>query len=344
MAESAKSFAKIRKCQSWSNGGMAFVRLAGGILWREGSEGLRLAVIHRPRQADWSLPKGRLDEGESWEETALREVEEETGCEARITSFAGATVYVPRRFPRLVLYWHMALRREGRFEASKEVDELVWLAPADALARLDHESERRLLQRSTARAAAGPAPVLTGSPAADLAAARAEILRRILALPAQDSAGGLGPALDLLDRAEEALARGAAREASALAAEARRMGLLALLEPELSLRARALREEARSLAPWRRRAIRRLLPQDEQVSPEAVHLAAELRDQALDARTRPARLAPFLCAAALAALALTIWLAPPAARGSALWAGLCGSLSGAAVAALISWRSGSRPR
>src|SRR5260370_6029924 len=189
MAESAKSFAKIRKCQSWSNEGMAFVRLAGGILWREGSEGLRVAVIHRPRQADWSLPKGRLDEGESWEETALREVEEETGCEARITSFARATVYLPRRFPRLVLYWHMALRREGRFEASKEVDELVWLAPADALARLDHESERRLLQRSTARAAAGPAPLLTRSPAADLAAAPAQILPRSPPPPARDHPG-----------------------------------------------------------------------------------------------------------------------------------------------------------
>src|SRR5258708_32504086 len=130
-------------CQSWSNGEMAFVRLAGGILWREGSEGLRLAVIHRPRQADWSLPKGRLDEGESWEETALREVEEETGCEARITSFAGATVYVPRRFPRLVLYWHMALRRDGRFEARKEVERLVCLGPAVAPAHLDPLGERR---------------------------------------------------------------------------------------------------------------------------------------------------------------------------------------------------------
>jgi len=77
---------------------MAIVRLAGGILWREGS---RLAVIHRPRQADWSLPKGRLDEGETWEEAALREVTEETGCEARITSFAGAASYVQRRTPRL---------------------------------------------------------------------------------------------------------------------------------------------------------------------------------------------------------------------------------------------------
>src|SRR5712692_5759923 len=155
--------------ESWSNGCMAFVRLAGGILWREGQEGPRLAVIHRPRQADWSLPKGRLDEGETWEEAALREVEEETGCEARISSFAGATSYFQGRTPRLVLYWHMALVREDPFEASKEVDQLVWLAPADALARLDHETERRLLRRSRDPGEQRPAPRSAGAQTAELA-------------------------------------------------------------------------------------------------------------------------------------------------------------------------------
>ncbi|TMA26559.1 MAG: NUDIX domain-containing protein [Deltaproteobacteria bacterium] len=320
---------------------MTYVRLAGGILWREVPQGMRLALIHRPRQADWSLPKGRVDEGETWEEAALREVEEETGCQARISSFAGAAIYVPRRAPRLVLYWHMLLQREDRFEANKEVDELIWLSPADALARLDSESERRLVQRSTAPAAAGPTST-TGSLFAGVAAARAEILRRIFALPADGSTAGLGPALDLLDRAEEASGRGESQEATALAAEARRMGLLSLTEPELSLRARELREEARALVPWRRRAIRRLLPKDEKPSPEAVHLAAELRDQDVEQARRPARLAPALCTATLAALALVLWLVPPAARGYTLWAALCGSLAGAAVAALYAWRSGAR--
>lgn len=323
--------------ESWSNGGMAFVRLAGGILWREGAAGPRLAVIHRPRQADWSLPKGRVDGGESWEEAALREVEEETGCEARITSFAGATSYVQRRTPRLVLYWHMALVGEERFEANKEVDKLVWLAPADALARLDHETERRLLQRSRPPSEERPAPRPSGAQAAEIASARAEVLRRVLSLRAKGDAAGLGPALDLLDRAEEACARGATKEASALAMEARRMGLLALSEPELSLTARALREEARGLVRWRRRAIRRLLSQDE-LTPEAVHLAAALRDQAWEERSRPARLIAAVGAAAVAALALVLWFAPSAGRGHGLLAALCGALAGVAIAALFSSR------
>jgi hypothetical protein len=110
------------------------------------------------------------------------------------------------------------------------------------------------------------------------------------------------------------------------------MGLLALQEPELTLQAWALREEARSLAPWRRRAIRRLLPKDEPASPEAVHLAAEVRDHAREDRRRSGRLALAIGSAALAALAFALWLAPAAARGSDLWAAVCGSLAGAAAA------------
>jgi len=319
---------------------MAFVRLAGGILWREGPEGPRLAVIHRPRQADWSLPKGRLDEGETWEEAARREVEEETGCEARISSFAGATSYFQGRTPRLVLYWHMALVREDPFEASKEVDQLVWLAPADALDRLDHEAERRLLRRSRHPGEQRLAPGSAGAQTAELAAARAEILRRVLLLRAKGNAAGLGPALDLLDRAEEAWVRGAAKEASVLIVEARRMSLLALSEPELSLRARALREEARGLPRWRRRAIRRLLSPDAGVSPEAVHLAATLRDQALEEHARPARLiAASSAATAVVALALVLWFAPSSGRNHGLLAALCGALAGAAIAALFYSRS-----
>jgi 8-oxo-dGTP diphosphatase len=323
---------------------MAFVRLAGGLLWREGSAGPRLAVIHRPRQADWSLPKGRMDEGETWEQAALREVEEETGCEARITSFAGAASYVQRRTPRLVLYWHMALLREEKFEASKEVDELVWLAPADALARLDHESERRVLQRSRPPGAQKPSSKQTGALTAELAAARAEILQRVLSLSAKGNAAGLGPALDLLDRAEEAWAGGAAKEASALTVEARRMGLLALSEPELSLRARALREEARGLDRSRRRAIRRLLSPAAEVSPEAVHLAAGLRDEALAERPPPARPIAAILAAALAALAFAACLRSSSERGGVFLAALCGAVAGAAIAALYHSRSGDRAR
>ena len=124
---------------------MEIIRAAGGLVWRDDKDGRRLAVIHRPHRKDWSLPKGKLDEGERWEDAAIREVREETGCEARILSFAGVVHYVPKKTPKVVLYWNMELVRQGKLETPDEVDEVEWLTVKEALKRLDHEAERELL-------------------------------------------------------------------------------------------------------------------------------------------------------------------------------------------------------
>ena len=126
------------------------VRAAGGIVWKTGPRGPRLAVIHRPRRGDWSLPKGKLQDGEGFEEAALREVAEETGCDVQLGAFAGATLYHGRRGPKIVLYWHMTVVRERPLPAGDEVDELLWLAPAEALRKLDRERDRRLLRSALA--------------------------------------------------------------------------------------------------------------------------------------------------------------------------------------------------
>ena len=115
---------------------MAVVRAAGGLLSarrvgrrdgkKGGGAGVRLAVIHRPHRKDWSLPKGKLDDGETWEACALREVREETGCEGRLATFAGAMSYVPRNNPKIVLYWHMELTREGKLEAKFATRSTKW--------------------------------------------------------------------------------------------------------------------------------------------------------------------------------------------------------------------------
>ena len=57
----------------------ARIAAAGGVLWREGDAGREVAVVHRPRYDDWSLPKGKLDDGEPHLVAALREIREETG-------------------------------------------------------------------------------------------------------------------------------------------------------------------------------------------------------------------------------------------------------------------------
>lgn len=118
------------------------------MVWRE--EDWRLAVVHRPRHHDWSLPKGKLDAEESWHDAALREIAEETGCDARISRFAGAKLLLERATPKLILYWHMRVVRQGALEHEDEVDEVAWLSPRNALARLDHHLDRQLLLRALA--------------------------------------------------------------------------------------------------------------------------------------------------------------------------------------------------
>jgi 8-oxo-dGTP diphosphatase len=316
------------------------VRAAGGLLWRSDPAGPRVAIVHRPRRNDWSLPKGKLADGEGWEQAAIREVEEETGCAARITGFAGVTSYFGRRAPKLVLYWHMALVRDGKLDAGDEIDEVAWLAPADAVARLDYEVDRRLLSRvappgsPASPGAHGAAPASPGS--ALVAAARADLLRRVLQLGPRSEGSGLGPALELLDLADRAAAPS---EKRTLVLSARRLALLSVEGPERSVHAHALREEARHLAPWRRRAIRRVLSAGERVTPEALYLAAALRDEEAEGERRSGEERAGLLAAgalaAAAALSLASVAASPVPGSAVLVGGAAGVLGGAIVVAAV---------
>jgi len=122
------------------------VEAAGGVLRRRSENGeWHYAVVHRPKYDDWSLPKGKLDEGERWEDAAVREVEEETGLRVRMLQEAGRTHYLDsKRRPKVVRYWLME-PTDGRFEPNPEVDELRWLPLADALALLSYAHDRDLL-------------------------------------------------------------------------------------------------------------------------------------------------------------------------------------------------------
>jgi 8-oxo-dGTP pyrophosphatase MutT (NUDIX family) len=168
---------------------MRLVRAAGGVLWRQGPGGPRLALVHRPLHADWSLPKGKVDAAESWRSAAVREVTEETGCDAVITGFAGAKLFVEREVPKLVLYWHMRVVRDGSPEDDDEVDEVAWLSARHALARLDSSSDRQLLAR------AHPAPGVTRS-----RGIRTELLRDLLVVDGRRAEHEIGPFLRLIER------------------------------------------------------------------------------------------------------------------------------------------------
>ncbi len=125
---------------------------AGGIVWKDTAEGRKLAVVHRSRYDDWSLPKGKLMRNESWEQAAVREVKEETGCDVRVTGFAGSTSYRAKGKPKIVLYFSMEAVKECLLTDASEVQEVLWLSPVEALAKLDYEVERALIATPSAPA------------------------------------------------------------------------------------------------------------------------------------------------------------------------------------------------
>lgn len=118
------------------------IEAAGGVVEQDGL----IAVIHRPRYDDWSLPKGKLDRNESFERAALREVREETGLSCQLIEELEPVSYTDNRGrPKNVRYWRMKVL-SGEFEVNDEVDELRWLSRADALGLLSYEHDRELVE------------------------------------------------------------------------------------------------------------------------------------------------------------------------------------------------------
>ena len=122
------------------------VRAAGGLVWRRNGSGeVELVLVHRPEYDDWSFPKGKLHEGETEPDAALREVEEETGLRCRLGPEQGTTSYRDRRNRRKVVrYWQMT-PVEGEAAPANEVDDVRWLAPDAAAQLLSYDHDRRLL-------------------------------------------------------------------------------------------------------------------------------------------------------------------------------------------------------
>jgi 8-oxo-dGTP pyrophosphatase MutT (NUDIX family)/phosphohistidine phosphatase SixA len=108
------------------------IRAAGGVVWRQGETSAEIAVVHRPRYDDWSLPKGKLHADEPQLVAAMREIREETGVVGSAGTSLGTTEYDAAGEPKTVRWW--SVRSEGGdFTPGDEVDELRWLPPREAL-------------------------------------------------------------------------------------------------------------------------------------------------------------------------------------------------------------------
>ena len=101
--------------------------------------------MHRPRYDDWSLPKGKLREGEDWREAALREVAEETGVRCEAVRELSPSRYVDDKGRRKLVRWWLMRPVTGSFEPTDEVDELRWVPLERAAEILDYERDRELV-------------------------------------------------------------------------------------------------------------------------------------------------------------------------------------------------------
>ncbi len=122
------------------------VRAAGGVVWRSGADGDEVLLVHRSRYDDWSLPKGKLDPGETWEQAAIREVFEETNVVAVLgPELAGAAYDDHNGRPKQVRYWAMPVAVTLPFEPDDEVDELAWMSATEAGTRLTYPRDSVVL-------------------------------------------------------------------------------------------------------------------------------------------------------------------------------------------------------
>src|SRR3989337_2017158 len=108
--------------------GSGVVRAAGGLVCRSGDDGsFEILLVHRPAYDDWAFPKGKLYRGETEEEAALREVEEETSLRCRLGREIGSTAYRDSHGrPKTVRYWQMT-PIAGELAAANEVDDARWV-------------------------------------------------------------------------------------------------------------------------------------------------------------------------------------------------------------------------
>ena len=147
--------------------GLPVIKAAGGIVLRHTSRGDEVVVVYRKRHQDWTLPKGKLKDGESFEEAALREVQEETGCSCRLGSYLGGISYAISGVPKVVMFWKMSVVDENPMAENDEIAEALWMPVPAAIQKLTHAQEKSLLTR----VAGGPKAVAAAAAKAEPGAA-----------------------------------------------------------------------------------------------------------------------------------------------------------------------------
>jgi 8-oxo-dGTP pyrophosphatase MutT (NUDIX family) len=124
------------------------VRAAGGVVVRDTGAAASVLLVHRPEYDDWTFPKGKVEPGESDEECAVREVEEETGLVCSLGRELSPTEYADGKGrPKSVRYWAMEVIG-GSLVFDHEVDEARWVSATEAAALLTYERDLDVLREA----------------------------------------------------------------------------------------------------------------------------------------------------------------------------------------------------
>ncbi len=248
---------------------------AGGLVQKTTDYGTQIAIVHRQRYNDWVLPKGHVENNESWEQAAVREVEEETGCKARIIEIATPISYftedkdTKESLLKVIVFFRMTLEEEGPAPKSGEVDKVYWLAPHDAVRLLTYTEQQHLIEQSYAES---ERPIKHSWLRRLFKRSRTARLQRLEAaisvysselstlIECQGGGKYREHALDLLQQARRALEEGKDDKGWRSLHAARRIEILDMDSDELWVEAHAIRTEANEkLKNWRKEAVNNIL-------------------------------------------------------------------------------------
>jgi 8-oxo-dGTP diphosphatase len=273
-------------------------------------------IVYRKRHQDWTLPKGKVKDGESFQEAAMREVEEETGCSCRVGNYLGTISYADKGVPKVVLFWKMSLVAEKGLTDSEEIAEALWMPVPDAIQRLTHAQEKALLSRigsapRLAQPQLAPSPQTEAAPAAEIPRSRknsstedhhahSRLLRESEAFRVELAFLGrrcedrrnedrrsdrsdnswLAAAHDQLQNVKRCLESNDIEGGWFCFHAAQRYAVFGLNQTELANRAHILREEAQKSPSWRSGTIASLLAiEDDRLTSERVADAMALRNE-----------------------------------------------------------------
>lgn len=119
---------------------------AGGLVWSDQNGTPEIVLVKQKSDGQWHLPKGKYSSRDKTiEDAAVREVKEETGCEVKPYKFAGSLNYTAKKKKKLVLFWHMKLKKKNVAKIHDDITEHRWFPVKKALEKLSFKRERQLL-------------------------------------------------------------------------------------------------------------------------------------------------------------------------------------------------------